>query len=177
MRRICFALALLATMAAAGSAMAEELGGEGQFAVSADASVSFNHRLGDFKHDEFVLRPALDYFVIDGLSIGASVTLGYAKVGDADTTIYGIGPRVGYAFTITDQVAFWPKVGLEYLHMSVDYEGISGSSSSTDLFIFAPFTFAPVDHFFMGIGPHFNLHLSEGSNDYLGISSTVGGYW
>jgi len=56
-------------------------------------------------------RLGFDYFVIDGLSIGAHFGLGLYAHNEVDAWIALI-PRVGYAFSIGRRVDFWPRVGV-----------------------------------------------------------------
>lgn len=74
-------------------------------------------------------RGAVDYFVIDNLSVGGS--LGFytwsASVDDdngdddaGDGNGFLLAPRVGYMIGINDMLGFWPRGGLTYVRDEVD---------------------------------------------------------
>lgn len=75
------------------------------------------------------LAPALDYFVIDSLSLGAQVLFGWSKAGDSKSTTVGLEPRIGYAVPINAQLSFWPTAGIAYSTSSFS----PGDSSSSRL--------------------------------------------
>lgn len=101
----------------------------------------------------FVLRPALDVFVIDRLSIGGAVEFTYTSfrvgVGTTDLFTFTVMPRVGYSIPLGDKFAFWPQGGLGV--------GFATRPGRTDAIlpidIFLPFYFHPVESFFIGLGP------------------------
>lgn len=106
-------------------------------------------------------RVAGDYFIIDGLSLGAA--LGFASLSgsverssanttqnnDLDSGTAGlIAPRVGYAYMFTPMLGIWPRGGFTY---------VGGGSSSADgtreasarhtaLTLEVPFVIAPLAH-------------------------------
>jgi hypothetical protein len=138
---------------------------------------------------EVTLAPAVDYFVADHVSIGGQVVIVYARTGPAKLTAFGLGPRVGYEFAVSDRVSFWPKVSIVYTTANVD-SGAStlggsvtfdGWSLGADLY--APFVFHVAPHFFVGLGPDASTQLiakSSGNDTIkqtsLGILFTVGGW-
>jgi hypothetical protein len=67
-------------------------------------------------------RVSIDYFPIDGLSVGGSV--GYlstkVSVGDSSATSSGFifAPRVGYLLPIGDSFGFWPRGGFTYYNLT-----------------------------------------------------------
>jgi hypothetical protein len=85
----------------------------------ADASIAIN------------LGPTFRYFVIDGLSVGGNLTLGYSKQGDSSfTTIYFL-PAAEYNFDLGSRLYPYAgmMVGLAYMTFS-STDPITGESSS-----------------------------------------------
>jgi hypothetical protein len=111
----------------------------------------------------FSIAPAADFFVIDNLSIGGQVLLGFgsysppAPAQGASTTLWGIAPQVGYNLSLTDSISFWPKLFLAFAGSSTSNNG--GSTNSGTLGIFAPFLFHIATHFYAGIGPDFSTEI------------------
>jgi len=112
------------------SAAAAQSVPSGTFAVSAERLVASNfHRAdgntwwnnqffgagGAVPHD--TPRLGLDYFVVDGLSIGGHAAVGFYVPPSDDnpdtrTTAWGVlVPRVGFAFALGSSVDFWPRIG------------------------------------------------------------------
>lgn len=181
-------VAFAAVVGFAGTASAQEaLGAEGQIAISSDLQLSFTSTkvtppegdAGDAV-TAIQIRPALDYFVMESLSLGGH--LGYSSVGSGDDKVSGIGVgvRVGYAIPIADMVAFWPKAGIGY--QTVSQGDFSGNKMALE--VFAPFAISPAEHFFVGIGPMLSMDLSskmEGEDaaktTTYGVMTQVGGYF
>ena len=179
-----FAFAAVMGLAGAASALdgagSNPLGKAGQMAISGelpfatgtaltlDRSLFTLKKVFDGGHTYFSLRPNADVFVIDGLSVGGAIQIDYHSADDK--VGLGIAPRVGYAFNFGgSDFGIWPKIGLDwYKH---------GDWSGTYLNVFAPFTWTPVDHFYLGLGPSFDFRLSKGSYTAIGLSSTLGGYF
>lgn len=58
-------------------------------------------------------RVGFDYFVLDGLSIGGHLGLGFYVPSRGDSAAWvALLPRIGYAFSLSDRVDFWPRLGL-----------------------------------------------------------------
>lgn len=108
-------------------------------------------------YTSFSLAPAADYFVVDNLSIGGQVLLGFVSSSPpgpgqgSTTTLYGIAPQIGYNIALSDSISFWPKVFFAFVGSSTSHNG--GSASSGTLGVFAPFLFHIATHFYAGIGP------------------------
>ena len=190
---ILSSIVIMGIVAVGGTASAQEtLGQEGQIAISSDLQLSVGQMkltppAGDSPDPStfIVVRPALDYFVIESLSIGGALGVNYEKAGDTKTTGFEIGARVGYAIPIDDDtLSFWPKLGLSYHNSSIDAGDANVGSNQIRLDIFAPLTISPEEHFFIGIGPGFSMDLSsktEGEDGMktttYGIFTQVGGYF
>jgi hypothetical protein len=139
-------------------------GGKGQLAILAEAGVVFSHSSisgSDYSSTTLVLRPAVDYFVIDHLSVGAFTGVSYEKAAGASTTIYGIGPRVGYDIPFTSHFSIWPKAGLSFnsTTLKTDTPSFSDSNSAIALNLFAPVMYH-TNHYFVGFGPALDTDLS-----------------
>jgi hypothetical protein len=156
---------------------AGRFGLKSELAISSDAGLSISNtsisgRSGSATTVQ--LRPAIDYFVIDNLSVGGFVGLDYAHSSGSHTTTFSIGPRVGYNFSLSERFSIWPKAGFSYSTTSVsanqdqtDVGGgavqtttLSSSSSGLALNLFVPFMFHPVEHFFLGFGPALDVDLT-----------------
>ena len=187
---ISFAMfSVVLTASTAALADGPTFGSANQLAISSDANLQLTHTSysdGGGSTTELTLRPAVDYFVIDQLSIGGFVLLDIdspAGVSSQSVTTFGIGPRVGYNLTINDTFSFWPKLGVAFQHSS----GGEISDTSFNVSIFAPFLVHPAPHFFLGLGPIFSQDLSNSvsagnvSGDgakatTFGLAFTVGGW-
>jgi hypothetical protein len=166
-----------------GGGPAHHFGDEGQIAISSDAALSISHRTGGTT--EITLAPALDYFVIKNLSVGGIIEFDYTKAGDASSSRFGIGPRVGYNIPLSDLVSLWPKLGFSYAHtsntISVKANGVTtdltSSSDGIALNLFVPFMFHPAEHFFAGFGPFLDADLSgDNKVTVYGLKLTLGGW-
>jgi hypothetical protein len=151
---------------------ARELERQGNFAVTNNAAFGFRHQIGHGDGTTFTLKPALDYFVIEHLSIGGAVELDFASggPGNPDSTTFGIAPEVGYEFALSDTWSFWPQVSLP---MSFPSRG----NATLTLFISAPFLVHPAEHFFFGIGPGFSQDLTSNPTTSITGGFLIGGYF
>jgi hypothetical protein len=128
------------------------------------------------------LAPALDYFVADHVSLGGQVVLLYARNGGAKLTAFGLGPRIGYEFPLSEKVSLWPKLSIIYATANVD-SGVStlGGSVTFDgwslaVDVFAPLLFHVVPHFFLGFGPDLSTELVAKASGKDAIKTTsIGG--
>jgi hypothetical protein len=137
-------------------------GSQGQIAISGELRLHLQ--------DDYVLvQPALDYFIVQSVSVGG--LLGAEFRGDDETSLT-IGLRAGYNLNITERFSFWPTVGV-YVNR---WSNRTDSNVTSRLGIYAPFLFHIVPHLFVGLGPFFNLPLGEG-DDSIGITSVVGGWF
>ena len=153
-------------------ASAVGFGGAGQWVVSMStanaSSNSFFVHLSDNSTD-INLHPAVDYFLVPKLSIGGEVGFSH---GSGGVTTLEIGARVGYALVIGGPIGFWPTAGVFGGYDT----GNHMSNGHASLGIFAPFLLHPAAHFFVGLGPAFNLGLSGGNGTEFGIDFTLGGW-
>lgn len=176
-------------------------GKAGQIVISGDLELSFESR--SFKAPEgedpesqttITLAPALDYFVIDNLSIGGQIAFTRISQGDDSAQLIGIGPRVGYNLGLTENISLWPRLHFRYSMVSLKSETvdpITGATSTSEvdgnrmtIGIDAPILFHPAEHFFVGIGPFFAMDLSSKLDDEdatkdtaFGLQTIVGGWF
>lgn len=166
-------------------------GARGQLAISSDAGLSIsNTSIEDIDGSTttLVLRPAVDYFVINYLSIGGFLGVQYDSTSGGSTTAISIGPRVGYNIPLSERFSVWPKIGFSFASTSqetddatgaggVTIEGEDETSTSLQLNLFAPVMFHPVQHFFIGFGPAFDLDLTGDSKaTTIAARLTLGGW-
>ena len=110
-------------------------------------------------------RFAIDYFVIDGLSVGGSFGVFVAKEEDADVTGFLFSGRAGYLLNISDAVGFWPRGGLVYYNLNRD-AGLGGDMDQFALSLEAMFTLAPRDGWAFVLGPTVDFGFT-GENENL----------
>jgi len=158
----------------------QQFGGPGTLAISSDMNLGFfgsSTNEGGGSTWTFLIAPAADYFVIQGLSVGGQISYSHihSSAGGTTTTgtssssdvdAFGIGPRIGYNIPINDYLSFWPKVGLIYTDMAT-----SGASGSTfDVQFYAPLLLHLAPHFFAGLGPGIQTDLTA-SQSAAGVSN------
>jgi len=152
----------------------------GQFALSlgatADEHFFFHKSAGEW---QLQIAPALDYFLIPHVSLGGLFAYGHdSGAGGAGTSgvssdTIRIGARAGYALAINDKFGIWPLLGLRLDYLSANHS----SSTNTFLPIYVPLLFHPAPHFFAGLGPKIDLHLSGTGHAEWGFDSMLGGWF
>jgi hypothetical protein len=116
----------------------------------------------------FLVRPGLDYFLGDSISVGGSIGVGY---GGGNTTV-SLGARAGFNMNIAGHVGFWPTAGMVGSYTS----GNGTSSSAAALVVFAPFLYHPAPHFFLGAGPFLGQGVYGGTGTQYGLDFVIGGW-
>ena len=175
--------------AVAGNTPAGRFGDKGKLTVSSDAglSIATTSVSGvDGSTTTITLRPAIDYFVVNDLSLGGFVGLDYIKAGGSHSTTFAIGPRIGYNLAFSDRVTLWPKLGFSYSNTDVSTDLAAGpnttistgrSGSHIALNVFVPVMFHPVPHFFLGFGPALDTDLSgDARTTTIAGRLTIGGW-
>ncbi|WP_394825585.1 hypothetical protein [Pendulispora albinea] len=207
MRRMILTVGVLgAALLAASPASAQgklDLGEKGQFILSADRLMPLfsyqSFKTGDDNNSDStsssnisfvtsnlthrtvfdVPRLALDYAVIDSLTVGGSVFVGFDVGSDvtqkrngtststdgAKTNFFGFAPRVGYVLNLTHNIAFWPRGGLSYIRRSTTIKGQNDAEETTSANQFAldiepMFVISPAQHFGITIGPNIDIPLT-----------------
>ncbi len=156
-------------------------GGKGQLAIMSEAGVVFTHTTvkdSDASDTTLVLRPAIDYFVIDHLSVGLFTGVEYTKTAGGSKTSYGVGPRIGYDIPFSDRFSLWPKAGVSFNSMKTKFDAPSTSvtNSAVALNVFVPVMFH-TNHYFVGFGPSLDTDLSgDAKATTIAVRLTVGGW-
>lgn len=166
-------------------------GGKGQLAISSDAGLSISNTSVsgiDGSSTQLIMRPAVDYFVIDYLSIGGFLGINYNSSPGGSSTAWSLGPRIGYNIPLSNRFSLWPKVGFSLATTSQKQDAVNlpnglvspaqtTTSTSSQLNLFMPLMFHVVQHFFIGFGPAFDLDLS-GDTKATTIAGrlTIGGW-
>jgi hypothetical protein len=127
-------------------------------------------------------RLALDYFVTEGVSLGASFIY-YTQSGEQETepdagggtttdlgtqSVIVIHPRIGYSFIIDETFAIWPRAGITWGQGKRESEQDDGTGTGTmvsfeqtrsafDLSLDVPIVISPMEHFAILIGPFLDL--------------------
>jgi hypothetical protein len=174
-----------ATLAVTSSAFAlttpAGMGTEGSLTVSADRLFGFLMSSNDKTDATTTLigigttpttpRVGIDYTVIPKLTIGAAVGIANHSSKDAkgeketSFTSFLLAPRVGYMIDFADSFGIWPRAGITYTRTSFSPPtGPSGSDTTIDLNLEAPFVLAPANHFAFTAGPFLDLGLSHSSD-------------
>jgi hypothetical protein len=195
-------LALCGTLLLPAAASAQDFGTAGRFAIAAERITSIHHSSSTEEEDDeepvttsytnialfanplggitsrySFPRIGADYFVTDGLSIGAALGIIHSsnkfetEEGDATVerdgpTISGLllSPRVGYAFMFEDNIGIWPRAGITYVGMGSETDdGLESSSKLWALSIEVPFVFVPVPHVAFTAAPALDLGLGGSS--------------
>jgi len=169
---------------------ADRFGARSQIAISSDAALSISNTSisgANGSTTVVTLAPAVDYFVARNLSIGGTVLFEYSHAGDGSSTRFGIGPRVGYNFSVSDLISVWPKAGVSISHTSLSNDVANGANNTTTsvstnntavaLNLFVPLMFHPAPHFFAGFGPYLDTDLNgDAKATTLGAKLTLGGW-
>jgi hypothetical protein len=159
--------------------------GKGQLAIMSETGVTFtNSSVSGVDGSSTVvqIRPAVDYFLIDHLSLGAFVGVDYASTQAGSSTTFGLGPRVGYDIPFSERFSVWPKAGLSFNSTSVTIDAVDGlpesstSNTALGLNLFVPIMFH-TNHYFVGFGPSLDTDLTgDAKRTTVAIRLSVGGW-
>jgi hypothetical protein len=189
-------LALFGTLLLPVTANAQDFGTAGRFAIAAERITSINHSSMKVEDDDsdgsfstsytniaFLTNPlgsdtsgysfpriGFDYFVTDGLSVGAALGIisssSSIEIDDGDTSTESDGastsgvlfsPRIGYAFMFEDNIGIWPRAGITYVGAGTEDDGDEASRKLWALSIEVPFVFVPVPHVAFTAAPALDL--------------------
>lgn len=135
------------------------------------------------------ISPGLDVFVVDRLSVGASLYVSHVIDRAENTaqgpferkaTTVGIGPRIGYAVPLGRYFSLYPRFTFGFRYVSVDR---AGNGASPFISGSAPLLVHPSESFFVGIGPSFFHEISMGgaaerkTQTTASFETVVGGHW
>jgi len=164
-------------------------GERGQLAIMGEAGALITHTHvsgADGSATTLLIRPAVDYFVIDHLSVGAFAGIEYSSSSGASTTTFGIGPRVGYDVPLSERFSLWPKAGFSFnsTNFKVDAQSVGGvtlpatSDSNTALAfnLYVPLMFHS-HHYFAGIGPSVDADITGSPKTTTIAARMVIGGW
>jgi hypothetical protein len=145
-------------------------------------------------------RAAFDFTIIDRLTLGGTVALGFGLGGsskresfngnttvtaetDSPTrTIFGIGPRVGYILPLGEVVGFWFRGGISY-YSDVTKDTFSPGNNPNvtvtrkqsdhvlSLDLDPQLMIVPIPHFFFHVGPIVNIPMTGGRRTESGNTS------
>jgi hypothetical protein len=120
-------------------------------------------------------RLAVDYFLIDGFTLGGSVAYITASQSltqeegnetreqDAGTVSgFLLSPRAGYVFMFHDVLGIWPRLGITYLSLTAEDEDgeVVDEFDRQALLIEALFVAAPFENLAFTLGPTLDIGLS-----------------
>lgn len=156
---------------------AGSFGNVGQLVISSDFHATIGYTSVSGPGDQFLidLRPSVDYFLKENLSLGGTVYLGTAFQRGDDPLLVGVGIRGGYNIPLNSSVSVWPKLGLAVAHS----DGFLGFGERTflEVSLSAPFLVHLAPHFFFGAGPGLVTQLGDDTVATLHVSAVLGGYF
>jgi opacity protein-like surface antigen len=76
------------------------------------------------------LLPAARYFIIDKLSVGGRLVLGYGKFGGSSTTTFGLVPLVEYNFDLGSRIYPYVGGGIGFSYTKFSGEGFDASQNA-----------------------------------------------
>jgi hypothetical protein len=116
------------------------------------------------------VQPALDYFIINGVSVGGVVGYNYSG-GSTPVTTIDVGARAGFNQGISEHFGLWPTLGVDVAHQTVN----KASTTTEHLEVYAPFLCHLVPHFLLGVGPFLGYQL-DGKDTEYGLDFVIGGW-
>ena len=168
-----------AALAQAEAPARARFGDRGEFVMQSDATIQLNGSRGGPPRAFVLVTPALDYFVVHSVSLGAQ--LGWYD--DDGTKEAWVAPRIGFNITISDNLSLWIKC---YVGYERAWDGLFNVTADITFFeAFAPLLWHPAPHFFLGGGPYvepsfvFNTPNAQNNQNYVayGLTTTVGGWF
>ena len=161
-----------------------EFGDQGILAIGAATGLDFGYTStsnpngqASTNNTHFSISPDIQYFVIDSLSVGGTVLFDWQNPNQGgSSTTFGIGPTVGYNIWIQPGfLGVWPQATFSFDTTSFHQTATNGtttsaSDNSTNVGVYVPLLIHPVKHFHFGIGPYFNIDLSN-SGSQSGVSA------
>jgi hypothetical protein len=121
-------------------------------------------------------RLSIDYFVINGLSVGGAFGVFVAKMEDVDGTGILFEGRVGYHLSLGRVAGFWPRGGLVYYTVNTDgMVLIDPDPYQLALSLQPMFTLAPRDGWAFLLGPTVDFGITGEVDDNVDFQEyTIG---
>jgi hypothetical protein len=154
-----------------------QLGERHQLVFSADGSMTLQRRTqsnSDGAVTTVSIAPAVDFFILRRLSIGAFANIEYSRTGDNHASRISAGPRAGYALSLGERWRVWPRAGVSFAFTDTS---LGDSQNAIALNVFVPFVYQPNAQFFAGVGPFLDTDLNGDNRATVwGAKITVGGW-
>jgi hypothetical protein len=141
-------------------------------------TVAYTHASGFVGGDanQILIQPGAMWFPANNVAVGGQVIYGFV---DAGTSFHELGfePLVGFAVPFGNQLAFFPRVGMQF-----EWLLPSGGNSANRVALdgFAPLLFIPAPHVYIGFGPQLNVEVASSAASKVtsfGLASQIGGYF
>ncbi|MFI5301356.1 MAG: hypothetical protein ACHREM_24995 [Polyangiales bacterium] len=140
-----------------GGSIASSIAGGALPWVAATPFVSIAHDSNDgtgataTSSTAIIVNPALDYFVVTGLSIGGEIAFSkeISDVSDNEFTVVAFAPRVGWDFVLGSDFSVWVRGGASFAYETLPNSTRTIVSGSLD----AQLLWHPSLKFFVGVGP------------------------
>jgi hypothetical protein len=168
--RLLVALLLIGSAARAQAAF----GSRGQ--VVPFGGIGYSHTsVGNADVNSISLAPGAMWFPTNNVAIGGQMIYAFNDFG-ASVHSLGFEPLVGFGVPLDDHLAFFPRVGMQFLWA---FASGGGSANRASIDGFAPLLFIPVPHFYIGLGPRLFVDVasSGAKQTSFGLSSEIGGYF
>jgi hypothetical protein len=156
-----------------------------QLVLTGEAGFAASYAFHDNEHRTTVaLAPGADYFIVNHVSLGATLSFTLATSGSsgedtipavpANGSTIAIGPRVGLEIPVASNVSIYPRAFVVFGSQDVGHSGHGFSSVG----LYAPALVHVAEHFFTGFGPYVERDLTRvGENaTRVGASLVVGGW-
>jgi hypothetical protein len=183
-KKMAAGMVAAATIFAGAPALAQEFGQSGDVSFAADRLMGLylldevgdgvTLGLGGPPFGGFIYtmpRLGIDFFIIDGLSLGGSVVIwaGDDDRVDGDDDFGGImfEPRVGYAINFSDSFGIWPRGGLTIWNIE-DFDGMALTAE-------AMFYGIPGDQWGFLFGPTLDIELVGDGSEGLAFGLIAAG--
>ncbi len=167
--------AVLVSSTGGGSIASTQVGGDNPW-IGGTPFVSIAHDGNDGAEatsTTVVVNPAIDVFVIDGLSIGGELGVAYvsSSVAENDVTVVAIAPRIGWDFQLGSALSIWARAGAAFAYVSQTSASQAIASGSLDVALMWHLNRS----FFVGVGPgitHDFFAPGSSTDDSTGISTS-----
>jgi hypothetical protein len=169
--RVLVVLLLAGTAARAQSAF----GSKGQ--IVPFGAVSYTHTSNAGNDLNLVsVQPGAMWFPTNNVAIGGQVVYAFIDFPGGSAHDLGFEPLVGFGVPIAAQLAFFPRVGMQFLWA---FPSPGNSAHRVEMQGFAPLLFIPAPHVYIGFGPQLSVDVasSGGKQTSFGLGSEIGGYF